>query len=49
MCIRPRPGKAAIELLKAQPDIELVLMDIMLPEKDGYETMREIRSMYGFE
>ena len=42
-------GQAGIDLLKAEPDIELVLMDIMLPEKDGYETMREIRAMYGFE
>ncbi|MEA3210180.1 MAG: hypothetical protein QOE70_3237 [Chthoniobacter sp.] len=42
-------GQAAIDLLKSQPGIEVVLMDIMLPEKDGYATMREIRAMYGFE
>ncbi|MEY2531374.1 MAG: hypothetical protein QOI96_1459, partial [Verrucomicrobiota bacterium] len=42
-------GKEAIESLQSTPGIDLVLMDIMLPEMDGYETMRAIRSTYGFE
>ncbi|MEY2527529.1 MAG: hypothetical protein QOE73_2300 [Verrucomicrobiota bacterium] len=42
-------GKEAIESLQNTPGIDLVLMDIMLPEMDGYETMRAIRSTYGFE
>jgi CheY-like chemotaxis protein len=36
-------GRQAIDLLKNSPDMEMVLMDIMMPEMDGYETMREIR------
>jgi CheY-like chemotaxis protein len=36
-------GRQAIEIMQAQPDINVVLMDIMMPEMDGYETMREIR------
>jgi CheY-like chemotaxis protein len=42
-------GKAALELLQNEADTDLVLMDIMLPEMDGYETIRAIRGMYGFE
>ncbi|HEX8679312.1 MAG TPA: response regulator, partial [Chthoniobacterales bacterium] len=41
-------GKEAIGKLQTTEGIDLVLMDIMLPEMDGYETMRTIRSMYGF-
>ncbi|MGZ8443444.1 MAG: response regulator, partial [Candidatus Binatia bacterium] len=36
-------GRQAIELLQKTPDVSVVLMDIMMPEMDGYETMREIR------
>jgi CheY-like chemotaxis protein len=36
-------GRQAIEMIRQQPDISVVLMDIMMPEMDGYETMREIR------
>jgi CheY-like chemotaxis protein len=36
-------GRWAIELLEQTPDTDLVLMDIMMPEMDGYDTMRAIR------
>jgi len=36
-------GRQAIELIKSTPRLSVVLMDIMMPEMDGYETMREIR------
>jgi CheY-like chemotaxis protein len=36
-------GRQAIEMIRATPDLSVVLMDIMMPEMDGYETMREIR------
>jgi len=38
-------GRDAIELLQDDPDVDIVLMDIMMPEMDGMETMREIRKV----
>jgi CheY-like chemotaxis protein len=36
-------GEEAINIVQKTPDVSLVLMDIMMPEMDGYETMRRIR------
>jgi PAS domain S-box-containing protein len=41
-------GKEALEMLEKHPDTHLVLMDIMMPELDGYETMQSIRKQYRF-
>ncbi len=41
---RAENGKQALELLLRTPGVDLVLMDIMMPEMDGYETMRAIRA-----
>jgi CheY-like chemotaxis protein len=38
-------GRDAIRILQEQPDIDIVLMDIMMPEMDGIDTMREIRKI----
>ncbi|MDB5196860.1 MAG: histidine kinase [Flaviaesturariibacter sp.] len=36
-------GKEALRQLEAHPDMDIVLMDIMMPELDGYETMKRVR------
>ena len=41
--ITAESGKEAIDLMNESKDIEMVLMDIMMPEMDGYETIQKIR------
>jgi len=36
-------GNEAIQLIESNPNIAIVLMDIMMPEMDGYQTMEQIR------
>ena len=41
-------GREAISTLESTPDVAIVLMDIMMPEMDGYETMQVIRQNPSF-
>jgi HAMP domain-containing protein/signal transduction histidine kinase/CheY-like chemotaxis protein len=42
-------GREGIEALQASPDVDIVLMDVMMPELDGYETTKRIRELPEFE
>jgi CheY-like chemotaxis protein len=37
-------GSEALELLEQHPDVQCVLMDVMMPEMDGYTAMRKLRA-----
>jgi CheY-like chemotaxis protein len=41
-------GRAGLDLLKATPEVDALLVDIMMPDMDGYETIREVRALGGF-
>lgn len=43
-----KSGKEGLECLNNNPDVDLVLMDIMMPEMDGYEAMGELRKQKKF-
>ena len=46
--IHAENGLRALDLLKQQPDVALVLMDLMMPGMDGYATTQKIRATAEF-
>lgn len=47
-CLTAENGKVAIKTLKENPSIDIILMDVMMPEIDGYDATKEIRKMSKF-
>ena len=48
MVLTAGTGREAINILESTPDLAIVLMDVMMPEMDGYETMQVIRQNTAF-
>jgi CheY-like chemotaxis protein len=46
--VHAESGRQGIEQLEATPNIDMVLMDVMMPDMDGYETMQQIRCLEAF-
>jgi CheY-like chemotaxis protein len=46
--LRAENGREALEILGSSPDVDAILMDIMMPEMDGYQTTRAIRELPQF-
>jgi CheY-like chemotaxis protein len=42
-------GQEALDLLKDRSDIDIALVDVMMPEMDGYVTMSEMRRLKSFQ
>ena len=47
-CISTTDAREGIRLLKETNDIDIILIDMMMPEMDGYEAMPKIKSVEGY-
>jgi CheY-like chemotaxis protein len=47
--VRAGDGREGIEILQQNPDIDVALLDIMMPAMDGYETLKAIREIEAFK
>ncbi|HYX67277.1 MAG TPA: ATP-binding protein, partial [Burkholderiales bacterium] len=47
--VHAESGKEAIDLLKRSSDVDVVLMDVMMPGLDGLDTMRIVRKLDGYD
>jgi CheY-like chemotaxis protein len=46
--VHAESGRQGIERLQTAENVDMVLMDVMMPDMDGYETMRQIRRVDRF-
>ena len=46
--LKAEDGAKALEVLESDPDVDLVLLDIMMPVMDGYQTLKKIREQNRF-
>jgi CheY-like chemotaxis protein len=46
--LRAENGRKGVDTLVAHPEVDLVLMDVMMPEMDGYTATATIRAMPGY-
>jgi len=43
LTLNARNGNEALRLIEENKNIDIILLDVMMPEKDGYETLRDLR------